>query len=104
MKPQTPIIPGHDLPVTNFAESQDEYQTLPAFRQDDGTVLTRWRLTWKERLTIFLRGDLYVFMLTFNKPLQPISMQVEPPVEGRSGVFISWWDWFRTRSFKSEAV
>jgi hypothetical protein len=51
MKPQTPIIPGHDLPVTNFAESQDEYQTLPAFRQDDGTVLTRWRLTWKERLT-----------------------------------------------------
>jgi hypothetical protein len=79
MKPQTPIIPGHDLPVTNFAESQDEYQTLPTFRQDDGTVLTRWRLTLKERLTIFLHGDLYVFTLTFNKPLQPISLQVERP-------------------------
>jgi hypothetical protein len=79
MKPQEPIVPGHDLPVTNFAESQDEYQTLPAFRLDDGTVLTRWRLTWKERFTIFLRGDLYLFMLTFNKPLQPISLQVERP-------------------------
>lgn len=79
MKPATPIIPGHDLPVTNFAETQDEYQTLPAFRQDDGTVLTRWRLTWKERLTVFLRGDLYLFTLTFNKPLQPISLQVERP-------------------------
>jgi len=49
MKPATPIIPGHDLPVTNFAETQHDYETLPAFRQDD------------------------------NKPLQPISLQVERP-------------------------
>jgi hypothetical protein len=99
MKPSTPIIPGHDLPVTNFAESQDEYQTLPAFRQDDGTVLTRWHLTWKERFTIFLRGDLYLFTLTFNGPLQPVSLQVErPTMSDDPGVFLSWWRWFRSRN------
>jgi hypothetical protein len=101
MKPQTPIVPGHDLPVTNFAESQDEYLTLPAFRQDDGTVLTRWRLTWKERLTIFLRGDLYLFVLTFNQPLQPVSLQVERPIPGK---IKGWWEWFRSRNFKEEIV
>ena len=100
MKPAIPIIPGHDLPATNFAESQDEYQTLPAFRQDDGTVLTRWRLTWKERLTIFLRGDLYLFTLTFNEPLQPVSLQVERPrMSDDPGGFLSWWRWFRSRNF-----
>ena len=100
MKPAKPIIPGHDLPVTNFAESQDEYQTLPAFLQDDGTVLTRWRLTWKERLTIFLCGDLYLFVLTFNQPLQPLSLQVErPKMTDDPGGFFSWWRWFRSRNF-----
>jgi hypothetical protein len=79
MKPQTPIIPGHDLPITKYAEYQDQYQTLPAFWQNDGTVLTRWRLTWKERLIAFLRGDLYLFISTGNDPLQPILLQVERP-------------------------
>jgi hypothetical protein len=80
MRPVSPIVPGHDLPVTEYAKGQDEYLTLPAFRQEDGTVLTRWRLTWKERLHIFLRGDLYLFTLTFNRPLQPVSLQVERPI------------------------
>lgn len=79
MKPVQPIIPGHNLPVTNYAETQDEYQTLPAYREDDGTVLTRWRLTWRERLRVLLTGDVYLFMLTFNQPLQPVMLQVEAP-------------------------
>lgn len=83
MRPVSPIVPGLDLPVTNFAETQDEYNTLPAYKQQDGTVLTRRRLTWKERLHIFVRGDLHLFTLTFNRPLQPVNLQVERPAEGR---------------------
>lgn len=79
MKPVAPIIPGYDLPVINFAESQDEYNTLPGYRAEDGTVLTRWRLTWRERLQILFSGNLYLWMMTFNKPLQPVMLQVETP-------------------------
>lgn len=80
MTPMTPVVPGSQLPEIVFAKDQPEYQPLPAYRDDDGTVLTRWRLSWKERLRIFLTGDLYLFQLTFNRPLQPISLQVEKPV------------------------
>lgn len=79
MKPIQPIIPGHKLPVTNFAETQDEYQTLPAYREADGTVLTRWHLTWRERLRVLFSGDVYLWLMTFNQPLQPVMLQVEAP-------------------------
>jgi len=85
MQPVTPIVPGHDLPVTNFAETQDEYLTLPAFRQDNGTVLTRWRLTWRERLRVLFNGDIYLYVLTFNRPLQPVMLETEPPKINAAG-------------------
>ncbi len=79
MKPVSPVLPGVELPEIVFAEGQDEYASLPAFRQADGTVLTRWRLSWRERLLAFWRGDVYLFVLTFNQPLQPVALQVERP-------------------------
>lgn len=79
MTPSIPIIPGADLAVTKFAENQDEYITLPVWRDDDGTVLSRWHLTWWERLQVFWRGDVYLWQMTFNQPLQPIMLQVESP-------------------------
>ena len=80
MKPITPIIPGESLPVTTFAKNQSEYTELPAFYwQDDGTVLTRWRLTLKERLVALFYGDVYLWVRTFGRPLQPLFMQVNRP-------------------------
>jgi len=79
MKPVSPIIPGADLPEVVYAKDQPEYQPLPAWKSEDGTVLTRWRLTWRERLRLLFTGDLYVFLSTFNKPLQPILIQTERP-------------------------
>lgn len=80
MRPITPIIPGRQLPVTEFAKNQTEYQTLPAFYyQDDGTVLTRWKLSIKERLLALIFGDVYLWVRTFGQPLQPLAMQIERP-------------------------
>lgn len=79
MTPTTPIVEGHDLPVMNFAEDQPEFVTLPGYRTEDGCVLTRWRLTWRERLRVLLTGDLYHWQETYWQGLQPICMTVKKP-------------------------
>ncbi len=80
MTPITPVLPGFDLEITTFAKDQPEYVPLPSHRQPDGTVTTRWRLTWSERLRVFLTGDLWLQLLTFNKPLQPVKLTTTCPV------------------------
>lgn len=80
MTPQQPIVPGYDLDVTEYAKNQPEYQSLPVHRFEDGTVLSRWRLTWRERLRVLIAGDIYLYQMTFNQPLQPVMMQAEAPV------------------------
>lgn len=79
MKPVSPIVPGADLPVCTYAKDQKEYTPLPVWKDEDGTVLSRWRCSWRERLRILLTGDVYLWMLTFNQPLQPVTMQTEKP-------------------------
>lgn len=80
MKPVLPVIPGIELPITEYATNQDEYITLPCFRQSNGSVMTRWKLTLVERIEIFLTGNLWLQVLTFNKPLQPIKLSTTIPV------------------------
>lgn len=82
MKPVSPIIPGANLPVTTYAEDQPEYNPLPVWRGDDGTVLSRWHCDWRERLRILITGDVYLWQMTFNQPLQPISMEAQKPKGG----------------------
>lgn len=79
MKPVSPIIPGAQLIETVYAANQPEYNPLPVFKDADGTVLSRWHLSFKERIRVLFSGDVYLWMSTFNKPLQPVMMQVEPP-------------------------
>lgn len=64
-----------------FAENQPEYQPLPAFRNDEGTVLTCWKLSRFERFKMLLTGRLYIQVLTFNHPLQPILPSIENPLK-----------------------
>lgn len=79
MKPVTPILPGIDLPISIYAETQPEYQNFPLFKYPDGDVLSRWRLTWKERIKILFTGNVYLYVSTFNRSLQPIMLQVDKP-------------------------
>lgn len=57
-----------------FAKDQLPYLPLPARKDEDGRVVSCWRASFKERLRLLFFGRVYVSMLTFNKPLQPIKM------------------------------
>ncbi len=83
MRPASPVLPaeGHSLFETVFAEHQSRYNNLPAIRYSDpeGTVLSRWHLSWRERLRVLIHGDIYHLQLTFGGKLQPIVLQTTQP-------------------------
>lgn len=57
-----------------FAKDQPEYLQLPALRifNEQGQIVSRWKLNWRERLTVLFTGEFFLSQLTFNQPLQPI--------------------------------
>lgn len=79
MKPVSPVFQGRDLPEVVFAKDQPQYLQLPAYVDSDGDVVTRWKLTWRERLRVALLGEVYLSIMTFNHPLQPVRLEVKPP-------------------------
>lgn len=68
VSPSKPVEGGHVV----YAADQPEYQPLPVWKKPQGEVVSRWRLTWRERLAILLGRDLYLEVLTFGRPLQPL--------------------------------
>lgn len=68
-----------------FAETQDEYLTLPAHRGKDGLVTTCWKLSLVEREQIMKSGYIFLQVLTFNQPLQPLKMLVNNPIGDSDG-------------------
>ena len=51
-----------------IAKDQDEYLTLPAYKADDGTMVTCQGLSFCERLKVLFTGKIWMSELTFNKP------------------------------------
>jgi hypothetical protein len=85
MKPIRDIIPGFELPeeeIITFAKDQPEYIPLPMWKGSNGERVSRWKLTWKERFTIFFGGSLWLSVLTYNRPLQPVKLDVVCPIFG----------------------
>lgn len=62
-----------------YAKNQSEYQELPAYRSPDGQVITCWQLSFIERIKVILKGQIWLRMLTFNNPLQPVMFEVKKP-------------------------
>lgn len=62
-----------------FAKDQPEYLPLPAFKNksERGEVITCHSLSFKERLKILFKGEIWLSMMTFNRPLTPIFMSVD---------------------------
>lgn len=62
--------------LVTFAKDQPEYLPLPALVMagSDRRVISRWRMTWRERLRVFLTGDLFLSQLTFWQRLQPVKL------------------------------
>lgn len=80
MYPVTPVVVGFEDQETQLAKDQDQYLTLPALILSDGCVVSRWHLTWRERLRMLWSGSLYLTIQTFGAPLQPQLPSVEPPI------------------------
>ena len=64
-----------------YAENQSEYLTLPCHKADDGMVTTCWQLSFLDRLSILIFGKVWLQILTFNKPLQPLKMLANKPMQ-----------------------
>ena len=66
------FLPPHD--VVTYAKDQPQYQPLPVVRLHgaEGRLISRWTLTDAERAKIAAGEDIYIEMLTFGGPLQPI--------------------------------
>ena len=85
MTPTEQIIPGFVLPqheLIIYAKDQPEYQPLPMWKGPGGHRVSRWRLTWKERIQLLIGGSIWLSVLTFNRPLQPVMMHTICPLKG----------------------
>ena len=78
--------PGPGLYPIDFAErnveiakDQPQYRTLPAFVDPDdpyGHRITCWQVSYRDRLKLLLTGRLWVDVMSFNQPLQPLFFSV----------------------------
>ena len=64
-----------------YAEDQFEYVPLHAHKAKDSRVTSCWGLSFFERLKILFTGKIYIQMLTFNAPLQPLKVIVSNPLQ-----------------------
>lgn len=62
-----------------YGKEQPEYQPLPAYKEDDGTVVTCWQLERGDLERIKETGCVWLSVLTFNKALQPVLLLTEKP-------------------------
>ena len=64
-----------------FAANQPEYIPLPAEYRGgkSGEILTCWELTPQELKKIQETGKIWLGVLTFGQPLQPLLLSVDKP-------------------------
>ena len=87
MTPVSPVLVDNPLQLSEivFAKDQPEYQPLPAIRTDDGTVVSRWSLTWRERLRVLFSGSIWLQLVMGldergrHRPLTPSLLLTEQP-------------------------
>lgn len=80
MRPVSPVLNEYQEHEIVVARDQPTYHPLPTLQVDGSCFLTRWRMTWKERIQALLRGDIYLWVIKDDGvPFQPVKLQVEVP-------------------------
>lgn len=71
-----PVVPGAEAQEVVYAKDQPEYNPLRTLVSHDTrrAVLSRWSPTAEQRKAIAEGKDIYLQLLTFHRPLQPILM------------------------------
>lgn len=75
MKPVKPRYPHRGAEFVEIAKRQPEYQSLPAFVDPEGLVLTEWEPSDEDRRVLANGGRIRLWTHTFGHPLQPIQME-----------------------------
>lgn len=80
------VRPQLDLPTCTIAEEQEEYLPMvvalhdnPHYGTRDGrpnTLISCWRPSQEERERIAAGEDIYLALLTFGDPMQPVILSV----------------------------
>jgi len=67
-----------------YAKNQSEYLQLPVYEDSEqgGRVFHCWKLSALERIKILFTGKLWINVLNFHKPLQPIKPMIDSPFKG----------------------
>lgn len=91
MRAERPVLKkcGPDLiTAVDFGKNQPGYERLPGIRgrAPQYIVTSRWSLTWRERWRILVHGDLWLQLMTFGVPLQPMKLLVDEPTPEECGV------------------
>lgn len=82
MIPVSPVLIRDPEAERLYAKDQPQYLTMPALRSQDGIVTTRWKLSFRERLSVLLSGHVWLQLMTFNGAPQPSKILAkEPPIE-----------------------
>lgn len=78
MNPVSPVLPGSESIEVVLGKGQEEYIELPAVYLDNERMpmVTRWRLSDKEREAVTAGADIVMTQLTFRGNFQPVHLQV----------------------------
>lgn len=78
MEPISPVVEGNQDMEVVYAKEQPEYNPLPVLRTEKA-LLSRWRLNDAERAHFANGGDLFICVLHFGGPLQPMMPIADTP-------------------------
>ena len=74
-----PVVSGRESEEVVYAKDQPEYiplRCLVTDRENTGRATSRWTLTEAQRQDVSEGADIFLTLLTFGSPLQPIQIQV----------------------------
>jgi len=72
MKPVSPVVKGLESEEVVYAKDQPQYRPLPALIVgEDNIAISKWRLSFLERLRVLFTGNIWFSQKTFGDPLQP---------------------------------
>ena len=63
-----------------YAKDQPPFLPLPVYEDSEqgGRVFHCWGLSFWERISILFSGKIWVNVLNFGRPLQPIKLMLDP--------------------------
>lgn len=76
MKPILPVHVHPDAVPIVFAVNHPEYDPLPAAIDTQGLVMTEWEFSAEDLAKIVNGGRIRLWIWTYRRPLQLISMEV----------------------------